>query len=371
MKKTEKRLSLCRKEDWSAGTLRNLKITDNRLVLDISESIVGMILLPSIDSRQNGFAWDRVIVDAFLPEGSSVEVFGYATDSADPHLMDAVRKTLKDSGASYLEVYQNITARFGEPIGKGRDFIADIRGRYIWLLVMLISGGKEKPYISSVTYRMEGDHMIDYLPSLYSDSRVTRRLLSIFNSIYTDMDRQIDMLPSLLDYESNSDGMLRVLADWMDVDSRGVQTDELRNRIRTAIDDYETMYTPMGIKRSIKRLTGKEPVLIEYADVDPNSDSCPDPVLYRKLFGDDPFSFFVILGSDTFASPDDKVDFLEKMDSLIPAGTGMRLITVKGSVNPENAGSDLSGFISRYAEKMEQEDAAIDIDMVMGGADNE
>ena len=57
----------------------------------------------------------------------------------------------------------------------------------------------------------------------------------------------------------------------------------LRERVRTALSDYEDLYTVEGVRRSVRRLTGRDPILIEHFQVSPNRPDCKDPELYRRL----------------------------------------------------------------------------------------
>ena len=326
MKKMEKRLFFGQADDWKTCIIKKLKISDNKVILDIRKGLSGAIMMPAIDSCETGFAWDRIMIDAYLPEGSSVMVYAYASDNPDSPAMKDVEQVMKDRTSTDDSLYQMVHSRFGHSVSRSCDFILHNKGRYLWLFIWLRSGGNQNPYISRVVYRMEGDHMIDYLPALYHDDDITRRFLSVFNSIYTDMDRQIDAIPSAFDYESNSESMLRFMAGWLGIEDGNIPVHKLRKYVSRVLHDYETMYTPAGIARNIYRLTGKEPVILEYADVDPNAENCPNPEQYRKLFGDDPFKFFVLLDNDTFKSREEMDRFIEKMEDLIPAGTSMELI---------------------------------------------
>lgn len=60
--------------------------------------------------------------------------------------------------------------------------------------------------------------MVDYLPAIYQEEDFTRRFLSIFDSVFTDMDRAIDRLPGQLDYEHAGGELLRYLAQWVCVE---------------------------------------------------------------------------------------------------------------------------------------------------------
>lgn len=141
---------------------------------------------------------------------------------------------------------------FGPPVAESGDGLIGRSGRYLWLMLELTAAGAGSPVVHALRLWMGGDHMVDYLPAIYQEEDFTRRFLSIFDSVFTDMDRAIDRLPGQLDYEHAGGELLRYLAQWVCVE--GGDRDELvRERIRTALSDYEDLYTVEGVRRSVRR----------------------------------------------------------------------------------------------------------------------
>ena len=89
------------------------------------------------------------------------------------------------------------------------------------------------------------------------------------------------------------------------------------------------MYTVEGVRRTAWRLTGRKPWIIEHFAVDPNSPACRNPALYRRLYGEDPYRFFLLLPQGTFEKQQDMEHFLERMSQLLPAETEMELVLLK------------------------------------------
>lgn len=323
MKNIQKRLTLCRREDWLPGQLRQLTLDGDSIRLDAAAFTTGFICLPRIDSGENGFKWDRVVVEAELPEGSSLLVYAYTSNSPEFPL------NLASLTGSYAEQCYALRDIFGSPAAGSGDFLLRREGRYLWLMLELLAGGRENPAIRKVVLWMAGDHMVDYLPAIYREDDVTYRLLSVFNSMFRDMENRIEALPALLDYESSSEELLRYMAGWMGIGQEQADADQLREWISTSVEDYETMYTVEGIRRTVQRLTGRDPILVEYHDVDPNAPDCPDPEAYRILYGEDPFRFFVMLDEDTFPTRSRMEEFRERMREMSPADSEMQLVLLK------------------------------------------
>ena len=116
---------------------------------------------------------------------------------------------------------QELPDLFGPAVGTGEDILLDLTGRYLWLALELIAGGSEGPRVECVSLRMGGDHMVDYLPSIYQGQDFTYRYLSIFNSLFQDMEKDIYDLPRKLETDITDEDMLSFLAKWLCLEKEG------------------------------------------------------------------------------------------------------------------------------------------------------
>ena len=266
------------------------------------------------------------------------------------------------------ETWRILNELYGEPAGYSEDFLANRTGQYLWLMLELMSGGAETPSIHGVTVWMDGDHMTDYLPLLYQGDDFTERFLSVFNNLYLDMEQRINGLPGLLDCAETDEEILRMLSTWVCLDGERATEEELRRWIPTALDDYENMYTVEGVKRSVKRLTGRETIVIEHHTVDPNATSCINPGVNRRLYGDDPFTFFVLLEEDTVPSRDEMEDFLQQMRLLIPAGMKLELVLLKKCIQLDwHTYLGVNSVVGSYISATIDENTTIHFDTMIGG----
>lgn len=336
------------------------------LRLDRDRAATGLYCMKAVDSGESGFRWDRVVVEADLPADTALRVYAYAADGKQWGPWEDL-----DDGLLRLEgdPARTVYSMFGPPAAHSGDFYLNCAGRYLWLAFELTATGAESPVIHAVRLWINADHMVDYLPAIYQDQEFTRRFLSIFNSMYADMERRIDSLPGLLDYEHAEGEMLRCLAGWVCVehfDGPG----QLRERIRTALPDYESLYTVEGVRRSVRRLTGREPILIEHAQVSPNRPDCRNPELYRRLYGEDPYRFFVLLPEDTFSSQQERHEFQREMEELIPAGMQMQMIQLKQCVQLDwHTYLGVNSRVGSYVPAAIDEQVMLHYDTTIGGAD--
>ena len=350
-------------ERWNGGIYRAVERCGDSLKLS-DDAFEGVAFLPPLDSGEDAFRWGRVKLDLFLPKDTSVQIFARASD--DP-------EWAAWQGASGEETRAAEAARslFGDPRANcGDAWLADT-GRWLWLAVGFASGGAEKPRLDAVSILAESDHMIDYMPAIYQESDFTYRYLSIFTAMFQDLEEKIGGVRRQLDPASADPEMLRYLAHWLCADG-GMPEQELRGALPHVIDEYETMYTVEGIRRSVERLTGETPIIIEHFQVDPNDPTCSNPELFRKLYGDDPYRFFLLLTQGTFSDQRQMERFLEQLEELVPAETTPELVLLKPCVQLDwHTYLGVNTNIKEYVTAVINEKMTIHYDMTIGGEEHE
>ncbi|MDR2615237.1 MAG: hypothetical protein LBC28_01520 [Oscillospiraceae bacterium] len=341
-----RQLVLCRREDWRIIRSENLEPTGDGLTARRAAFSTASACLGAVDGGERGFSWGRVSIEAELPRDTLIRVDAFASE--DP-LSDP-------ADGDYA------------PVGESEDFYIDLEGRYLWLRLVFICSEKA-PVLRAVRLWMYGDHMLDYLPEIYRGDGFTKRFLSVFDSLAMDMEREIENLPAKFDFERAEGDMLRYLASWLGAEEEDFADDEaLREYIRSLSEVYESMYTKRGVKRSVRRLTGREPLIIESADVDPNSPDCPDSGLYRRLYGENPHRFFILLPEDAFEDSRALAAFTRRMGRLIPANTSfVTVLLTPGARLDRHSYLNVNTMVSDYVSAVIDENRAVNSDTTIGG----
>lgn len=356
-------LTICRQEQWRQGIFFDMDCDGDSLFL-APRCHKGAYCLPPLDSGENGFVWSRLRVDAVLPEDCSLRFYVQAADTSQWPQWEALRKSAESSDNTGIE--PRLQDCFGMPLPDGCDVWLDCVGRFLWIAVELTATGIKMPEIRAVSVRMAGDHMIEYLPSIYRGHDFTARYLSIFNSMMQDVEDAVTALPRQLDTNSAGMNMLEYLAEWLCMEPA---QPNLRRRLKTALQDFETMYTVAGIKRSVRRLTGRQPYLIEHFAVDPNRADCHNPTVYRRLYGEQPYRFFVLLPEGTFPRRDQMEAFTAQMQTYIPAGSEMALVLLKPCIQLDwHTYLGINSQIADYIPAVMDETVTIHYDTMIGGA---
>jgi phage tail-like protein len=339
-------LVLRRREDWRIIRSANIEHAGDALTIRRSASSAASVYLGAVDSGERGFVWGRVSLEAELPQDTLIRTCAFASDDAleDPE------------DEAYL------------PVGESEDFYLAAEGRYLWLKLVFI-GSEHAPVLHAVRLWMYGDHMLDYLPEIYRGNDFTKRFLSVFDSIAMDTEREIERMPERFDFERASGDMLRHLASWLSAEDEDFEDDaSLREYMRSLSGVYESLYTAEGVRRSVRRLTGREPLIIESADVDPNSPDCPDSGLYRRLYGENPYRFFILLPEDTFENSRELAAFTRRMGKLIPANTSFSTVLLTpGARLDRHSYLNINTMVSDYTQAVIDESRAMNSDTTIGG----
>lgn len=369
MNPVRKQWVFCCREQWMAGRFYHMEPWEDGLRLNCARYPSGVYCLPAVDSGENGFQWSRVVVDTQLPPDTALRVYAYASDVRSWGDWTDLDRGIREMEGDPLT---GLRPLFGPPAAESGDFYVNASGRYLWLILELAAAGSGSPVIRKLTVRMGGDHMTDYLPAIYQEQDFTYRFLSIFDSMFLDMEREIGDLPRRMDYECAEPELLSYLASWMCIEDGEGGGEELKARVSGALADYETQYTVEGVRRSVRRLTGREPWIIEHFSVAPNRPECRNSELYQRLYGENPGRFFVLLEEGTFADRQAMDRFRYRMERLIPAGTSMELVLLKQCVQLDwHTYLGINSRVGGYVPVAIDEKMTIHYDTTIGGASHE
>lgn len=368
MNRKSKKLILCKKSDLRLAFYSNITVgTDDVAVSDTSRPAV--ICFGEVDCGESGHLWDRITIDCTLGEDSMLRVWAAASDDGSVGGEDIDALIASDAGED--EKKAALYRIFGAPVSSCRDFLANCRGRRLRLMLELSTVGGAPPRLQNVAIHFDADHMIDYLPAVYRENgEFTRRFLSVFNSLFIDMDARIDALPSEADPDNTDPETVERLARWTFINTvaPGASVSDLRGYIKNSREYFSGMYTRAGICESVRRLCGRVPFIIENSDVNCDRPDCPDPELYRRLYGDSIYRFFILLGDDTFPDRAAVDSFISNMEECIPANTEMSLILLSRSISLDrHTYLGINTYVSDYTPLAVDGNSPIHYDSMIGG----
>lgn len=377
MNRSRSYITLNRPSEWQRCLLSGMGISGSAVVSDGSAGCT--MITGSADSTEHGFMWRSLEIFAHSGENTIMRVSAYAADST---IISAGGRTfeldslLKDGSVSPGERLELVSELF-KPIGTNCDDMPiNLRGRYIWIKLDFMTLDREQVEISKLKLLLKSDSMMQYLPELYrasdGENGFLTRFMSIFDSIFFDMDERIMKARSSLDYRIADGEMLRYLADWIMTEDAVYLSDEaLREKIRRTALDYRTTGTRQGLSDWIENEYGVKPNIIEYFSVKKLVNEGKDSEVYRRLFGTDPYKFFVLLPEKTFTDTHSANIFTQKLRDRIPAYTEAEVVILRKNVILEDhtylgVNSVISGYSCAEADA-----GSIAGDIILGGSNDE
>ena len=236
-------------EDWGEGTRDGLKVVDGGLELDGRD---GSYTSEPIDSGVEGCRWHRVVLDADIPDNSTLTVSFYSSDSE------------KEEAAKNWSGTIVFTA-------DARDALVEAPpGRYIGLKIDFHREGTECLLLKQVKIYYPRLTYLRYLPAVYQEEGTSKefleRFLSIFESALHDSEETISGMSMYLDPMAAPKEFYPWLAGWLSLDLYELLKDKNRDFILRAAELYRRKGTVSGITDLVSLLTGKKCCVKEYAN---------------------------------------------------------------------------------------------------------
>jgi phage tail-like protein len=214
----------------------------------------GCYISKSLDSGKEGCRWHRIVLDADVPENSTITVFFYSSDK-------------EEAAKSWYGtlVFKKVNDDFKNP----KDALVQTPpGRYISLKIDFHSEGRESPVLRQVKIYYPRLSYLRYLPAVYQEESASKdlleRFLSIFESALHDSEETISWLPMYFDPMATQAEFVPWLASWLSLDLYELLGDKNREFILRAVEFYKQKGTVSGIAALVSFLTGKKCCVKEY-----------------------------------------------------------------------------------------------------------
>lgn len=378
MNKSRLYITLNRSSEWQRGLLCGMAISDGRVESD-NGAVECAFITGSADSTEHGFLWRSLEIAAYISENTIMRVSAYAADSTVVHIgdktydMDAL---LADADISEKERLEMVAPLFTPLYTNCFDGPVNLSGRYIWIKLDFVALDRKIIKLDKIKLLLKSDSMMQYLPEMYrasdGESGFMTRFMSIFDSIFFDMDGRIQDARRAMDYRVADGDMLRYLAEWiMTDDAAYLDIPQLREKIRCTVAEYKKTGTRQGLCSWIKREYGVEPVIIEYFDVKRMIREGKDCEVYKRLFGDNPYKFFVLIPENTFADTHAANIFTQRLKKRIPAYTEAEVIVLKKNiVLDNNTYLDVNSLVNGYSNAQTEFGNVVG-DIILGGNNDE
>jgi phage tail-like protein len=138
----------------------------------------------------------------------------------------------------------------------------------LWVAAQFSGDGAATPVLSQIQLQFDRDSYLADLPAIYRNDAqcgdFLLRLLSLFESIYDDVEDEIGELPALFDAQATPDAFLRWLAEWLGLElDDNWSTATQRQVLGKVFELYAQRGTPAGLRAMLKLFAGVDAVIEE------------------------------------------------------------------------------------------------------------
>ncbi len=227
------------------------------------------VYLDVIDSATEDATWGRFSFSAGLQENMALYVYAFASNQDTWYEDNGTVFSIQDMLFSdevpdedKKRVFSGDNAlRF---VGKQDMLLYGITGRFLYLAIEVLGSGDG--FLDHLKVDRKGDQFMDAFPAVYRENNsFFHRFLSVFSSIYNDLDHEIERLPDLLDAEKCPRECLKVYAGWLGINLSGdFLTEEAeRTFVKEAYELNRRKGTKGCLLRVLEIVLGETPVILE------------------------------------------------------------------------------------------------------------
>jgi phage tail-like protein len=215
----------------------------------------GEIVTPAFDAGEPNCVWHRLMLDARVGPGASVEVWSAAADERDELEVAAWRREPGPQprrGASELPFVDNGRYDTHELL------FQQATGRYLRLRLQLLGDGRTTPRLRALrAWHPRFSYLERYLPAVYREDAASGsfvdRFLANVEGLYTEIEDRLAAAQVLFGADTAPPGTLDWLAGWFDL-TLDPLWDERRRRLllRNAPRFFQARGTIRGIELMLR-----------------------------------------------------------------------------------------------------------------------
>ena len=243
--------SINKEEDWQRGFVHGLSMDENGWLTPENSGgeQMGFFISRGFDTHISRMAWHRLLADFESPENSSVRISCFASDNdSDFFEGNEIRKIddyLADPNRSPEEKLTYFRRLCKTTFTNAQDvLIREMQGQYLWVKIELAAFGESKPVFRKLRMYFDTSLFTDYLPDIYrrekNGGEFFGRYVSIFQSLYLDMENQIDSIARHFDPAFAKGEFLEWLSGWVMVEDAYMWDEErLRYLTQNAVEIFK------------------------------------------------------------------------------------------------------------------------------------
>jgi phage tail-like protein len=246
------------------------------------------MVLPMLDGAQKGERWGRFHLKAENLKDCEIRIWAFARDLEGTAIEDAERfnQMLYDENTAVSEKRDVFERADGVYRRNQTDILLyELRGQYLWLAIEV--AGEAPGVLGDMWIQNPGDNFMQTFPEVYQDEGgFFHRYMSVFSSIYADVQKEIDGMGRYMDVDEAPAKMLPILAGWLGLRVENDFPDEavLRRLLKEVYQLNKMKGTRWAVERLAEIVLGEEVQVIEKNLL--NGVEAEEKEVYQKLYGE-------------------------------------------------------------------------------------
>ncbi|NLV86988.1 MAG: hypothetical protein GX025_07200 [Clostridiales bacterium] len=284
------------KNRLSRSLMRGFDLTEEGSLVASGRVSVRHIFLGGLDGAENGLNWGRLSFKLQSEGDMALTLRAMASD--DPVFIRSGTLTKIDDFLLDPDITADIKERFfsmagGLEANGAKDVLLNgISGRYLYLWLSL-EGGKNAS-ISDLAVFNPVDNFTKTFPAVYrAENDFFSRYMSVFSSLYYELQETVDKLPSYLDPDYASVPALRLFCSWLGIETEGSLTDEdsLRRVVKAAPKLLAAKGTKSAIELVIKLFIDEPFYIVERNLLTKQQED-------SNMYGSSPYDFSILINRE-------------------------------------------------------------------------
>ena len=327
-----------KRRDYLHGYMEHIHITEQGIILDSDGAgQQGVFISRLLDSTEEGNQWHRAVIQSTGCGEDSIRFFFYSSDSSQVTAGGQVwewNELIRSSEFTARQKHEIMRPFLAHRALNPQDILLyHAKGRFLWIEIQMFEEAESSPGILNMKIYAEGHSFLRYLPEIYHaepENDFLKRYLSLFETVYLDLDMKIRTAARQLDPHSASREFLFWMARWTGIaDVRLWPEEKLRILLNGIVRKNLIRGTKVYMEYMIEVFTGEAPLFVEYGEIEQYRDQ---PEVYRRLthyYAHGPYEVTILIREQSVSSLQEQKALKKIIENMKPAHIDVHLIFLK------------------------------------------
>lgn len=332
----------------------------------LNSKVYGYYISPMLDSYNQGNIWHKIKLYSDIPDNTQIIVRYFSFESEEEY-----EKILSMDNEKLNE-----TVFFRKIVNPRDSLFLDAKGRFLVFKIDFVGNDAFSPEIKAIKVFYKRDTFLKYLPSIYTENKeddFIERFLSIFHTLFMDLEGKIDHVYEYFDPESVRAEFLPWLARMMQINLDYNWSDyQLKELIKQANYLNKRRGTKEAIKKVVELYLQDEVFVVENFQIEKELNNPKLKDLYEQLYTKNPYSFTLLIKYKKDLD-DTKIKNLKNiLEGEKPAHTQINLVILKPWIYLDSYSYlGLNSYLSKWNYLKLNNESILPYDMILKDDRNE